>query len=135
MASAKASARNNASPSLPFLSLALLALLLAFAFDSMYGQLRRTGYLALVRSLVRPVDRALKFLPGSARPILRRYTGVAALDRLMITGNVIFANVADGSRPELSLYALQFGGQLVPAFGLVMVEGLRVGSGRNVLRG
>lgn len=46
---------------------------------------------------------------------------------------VIFANVVDGTAPQLSLYAIQFAGQLVPVFVAMMIEGLRVGNQKNVL--
>jgi hypothetical protein len=46
---------------------------------------------------------------------------------------VIFANVIDGTVPQLSLYAIQFAGQLVPVFAVMMIEGLRVGNEQNNL--
>lgn len=111
-------------------TLPVLAAVLAFAFDSMHGQLRRNGWLAMMEPLLADGG----FLPDSQRPIKTRYTGVGAWDKLLALGNIIFANVTDGSRPELSLYAIQFGGQLVPMFLVMIVEGLRVGSAGNVIR-
>ena len=109
----------------------MLAAILAFSLDAMFGQLYRVGMVdEAIRILTSP-DPAVSVLPGSRTPILRRFTGWQALDRLLALSNVMFANVADGSRPQLSLYAVQFGGQIVPIFTILVVEGLRTGNARN----
>jgi hypothetical protein len=108
----------------------ILGVIQVFGADAMYGQVFRNGY---IDALIRLRDVGPHHLPGSMTPILKRYVGIRQLDDLLVLASVLFANVRDGSRPELSLYAFQFAGQLVPIFAIVFVEGLRVGSGRNAL--
>ena len=72
-------------------------------------------------------------LPGSRTPILTRYIRIQWYDNLHMLAAVIFANVVDGTTPQLSLYAIQFAGQLVPVFVAMMIEGLRVGNQKNIL--
>jgi hypothetical protein len=50
----------------------------------------------------------------------------------MLAG-VMFANVTDGSTPQLSLYGFQFAGQLVPMFTVMMIEAARRGSKGNIM--
>jgi len=106
----------------------LLTATLIFALDSMFGQLYRVGWVGEAVRILGSADPAVAVLPASDTPILRRFTGWQPLDRLMALSGVMFANVADGSRPQLSLYAVQFGGQLVPVFAVIMIESLRVGN-------
>jgi hypothetical protein len=40
---------------------------------------------------------------------------------------LIFANVIDGTTPQLFLYAIHFARQLVPVFAVMMIEGLSGG--------
>jgi len=78
-------------------------------------------------------DPKIFVLPGSQTPILTRYTGIQWFDKLHMLAAVIFANVVDRTAPQLSLYAIQFAGQLVPIFMVMMIEGLRVGNEKNIL--
>ena len=45
----------------------------------------------------------------------------------------MFANIPDGSTPQLSLYASQFAGQLVPVSAVVVIEGNKRGNRGNVM--
>ncbi|KAL6359858.1 hypothetical protein LRP88_07284 [Fusarium phalaenopsidis] len=98
-----------------------LSILSIFAFDALLIQLDRNGYSALLNEILD--DPNPRFLPGSERLLLRHYTGVPWLDRGFALSNLIWANVVDGSRPELSLFAFCFGahpiiwGMLMQAFG------------------
>ncbi|KAJ9143351.1 hypothetical protein NKR23_g6516 [Pleurostoma richardsiae] len=92
----------------------------------MFGQVYRSGYVDVAKAMPSaPEGTAL--LPLSERPLLTLYTGQQLLDTLIALANIMFANVVDGSTPQLSLYAVQFGGQLVPVFAVMMVESLRDG--------
>lgn len=113
------------------LPITLLVAVFGAAFDVMYGQFKRSGYFDFIDQLLNNGGN----LPGSDRPLKQVYSGVAGFDRLLAMGNAIFVNVTDGSRPELSLYAIQFGGQIVPFFLVMVIEGLRVGSRTNAIRG
>ena len=101
-----------------------------FGLNSMFGQIYRNGYIGQLGEVLaspKPV------LPGSQAPLLTRYLGLSPVDRLLTIATVLWANVTDGSAPELSLYAFQFGGQLVPIFLTIMVEGSRSGNSHNLL--
>ncbi|GAB1315304.1 hypothetical protein MFIFM68171_05514 [Madurella fahalii] len=76
----------------------------------MFGQIYRNGY---IRHLLDIMTSPKPVLPGSQAPLLTRYL--------------------DGSDPALSLYAFQFGGQLVPIFLAIMIEGSRMGNSKNLL--
>lgn len=52
-------------------------------------------------------------LPGSKNPVLLKFFKIPPLDHLLSLAQVMYANFFDGSSPQSSLYALQFGGQLV----------------------
>jgi hypothetical protein len=108
---------------LPIIPLALITALFVFGVDALHLQIHRNGYIDSIRPLL--VDEP-RFLPGSENLILRRYTGVWALDHFFATCNVVWANVFDLSRPEFTLFAFCFGGQLVPFFIVVMIEGQRM---------
>jgi len=109
----------------------MLAPTLAFGVNSMFGQVYRSGYVDVVKAMPSaPEGTAL--LPLSERPLLTLYTGQQLLDTLIALANIMFANVVDGSTPQLSLYAVQFGGQLVPVFAVMMVESLRAGNKSNI---
>ena len=109
----------------------LLAVTCGFAVDSMFGQLYRVGMFDEAVRILSSTDASVAVLPGSNTPILQHFTGWQPLDKLLALANVMFANVADGSRPQLSLYAVQFGAQLMPIFSIIMIESLRVGNASN----
>jgi hypothetical protein len=130
---ASPSAKNkNAAPGRPVLSIAILVAILAFGVDNMFVQLERNGYMEAVMPLIWSDKPAM--LPGTTRPILRQYTGIAVLDQLFATANIFWANMVDGTRPECSLYLLQFGGQLPAVLTLLLVESRRVGGPNALLR-
>ncbi|ORY70471.1 uncharacterized protein BCR38DRAFT_481605 [Pseudomassariella vexata] len=97
----------------------------------MFGQVYRSGWVDAAVEILTSSDPEVAVLPHSNTPIVLNYTGWTPLDKLMGLAAIIFANVVDGFRPQLSLYAYQFGGQLVPVFAVMMIEGLRVGNRHN----
>ncbi|KAI2613229.1 hypothetical protein GGR54DRAFT_643025 [Hypoxylon sp. NC1633] len=111
----------------------VVALLLIYVFgaNALYGLLYRNGY---YRALIRLRDEGPHHLPGSSNAILTRYTRIVPLDKLLTLAGVMFANVTDGSTPELSLYAFHFGGQYLAILVVIAIEGLRNGNQSNVLR-
>jgi hypothetical protein len=66
-------------------------------------------------------------LPGSFTPALTWFSG-APTDALLTVAGIMFANITDGSSLSLSLYGLQFAGQLVGIYTLLTLEGMRVGN-------
>jgi hypothetical protein len=88
--------------------------------------------MAAASTILTSDDPKVFVLRGSQTPILERYTGFKPLDKLLMLASVIFANVGDGSAPQLSLYAIQFARQLVPLFTVMMIEGLRAGNENNI---
>ena len=111
-------------------AVAALALVHLLGFNCMYGLIYRNGY---IDALMRLRDYGPYVLPGSNNPILTRFVGIGPLDKLMTLGGVLFANVTDGTAPELSLYGFYFAGQLVGIFAIIILESLRLGNQRSVL--
>ena len=111
-------------------ALVALGLIHAFGINSMYGLVYRNGY---YDALIRLRDHGPHLLPGSDIPILTRFTGIGPLDKVLTLAGVMFANITDGSTPQLSLYAFQFAGQLVPVFTVILIEGNRRGNRGNVM--
>ena len=108
----------------------LLLMIFLLALDSMWlGHMRNGYYDALV--YIRDVGPHL--LPGSDTPIQETYTGIAALDYWLTVLQTVFANVTDGSAPQLSLFAFQFAGQLVSVWTVLLLEGLREGNQRGLV--
>ncbi|KAK4448658.1 hypothetical protein QBC34DRAFT_426103 [Podospora aff. communis PSN243] len=103
----------------------LLAATGLFGLNSMFGQIYRNGY---AEQVLKILDSPSPTLPGSQSPLLARYTGVPPVDRLLAIATILWANVTDGSAPELSLYTFQFSGQLVPVFLAIMIETSRSSS-------
>ncbi|KAI1344150.1 hypothetical protein F5Y15DRAFT_424411 [Xylariaceae sp. FL0016] len=110
-----------------------MALVLAhiFGLTALHGMLYRTGYISALLHLYRegPYN-----LPDSSIPILTYYTGIKPLDKSVTLASVMFAGVTDGSRPQLSLYAVHFGGQYLAILVIIMVEGMRKGNQSNSFR-
>lgn len=119
----------RASPVLPIV---LISAVFVFGVDAMIGQLIRNGYVDFASSLLADDGRP-HFLPGTNRLILRHFVGVPAVDRFLATANVFWANVADGSRLELSLFTFFFGTQLVGFFTVFIVESQRVARRSSLL--
>ncbi|KAM0347702.1 hypothetical protein ACHAPU_004717 [Fusarium lateritium] len=110
------------------------AILSIFGLDALLLQLNRNGYMDMLNSITS--DPLPRFLPDTNRLILKRYVGVSALDDFFAFSNVIWANVTDGSRPELSLFTFCFGAQLIAFFVVFVIEGQRaVGWSPLVLNG
>ncbi|KAH8199181.1 hypothetical protein TruAng_006650 [Truncatella angustata] len=72
-------------------------------------------------------------LPGSEAPLLICFLGLPYADDRFKLATVLWANITDGSYPALSLYAFQFGGQLVPIFMIMMIEGFKSGNSDHAL--
>jgi hypothetical protein len=98
----------------------VLAILSIFGLDALLLQLSRNGYMDMVNSITS--DSLPRFLPDTNRLILKRYVGISPLDDFFAFSNVIWANVTDGSRPELSLFTVCFGAQLIALFVVFVVE-------------
>jgi hypothetical protein len=98
--------------------------------NSMYGLVYRNGY---IQALLDLKQHGPHFLPGSTNPILTFFTGIPPLDKLLTLAGVMFANVTDGSTPQLSLYGFQFAGQLVSIFTVMTIEALREGNGGGLV--
>ncbi|CAJ0550910.1 Ff.00g108400.m01.CDS01 [Fusarium sp. VM40] len=108
----------NLSSRIP--TIVVLAILSIFGLDALLLQLSRNGYMDMVNSITS--DPLPRFLPDTNRLILKRYVGIAPLDDFFAFSNVIWANVTDGSRPELSLFTFCFGAQLIALFVVFVVE-------------
>ncbi|OTB01355.1 hypothetical protein M426DRAFT_323505 [Hypoxylon sp. CI-4A] len=109
----------------------LLLLIYVFGANALYGLLYRNGY---YEALLRLRDSGPFHLPGSSNAVLTRYTGIICLDKVLTLATVMFANVTDGTAPELSLYAFHFGGQYLAILVVIAIEGLRNGNQTSPLR-
>lgn len=112
-----------------FAILALLAIHL-FGMNSMYGLIYRNGY---IDALFHLRDNGPQLLPGSSHPIRTWYTGIRPLDKLLTLSVVMFANVTDGTAPQLSLYGFYFTGQMASIFTVLIIEGLRDQNEKGVM--
>lgn len=130
-ASAPAGAPTTNSQSFPLLPIALIAGIFVFGLDAMHLQFYRNGYLDYIEPLL---ENAPRFLPGSQNLIFRDYTGVPALNRWFAATNIFWTNVFDLSKPEFTLFAFCFAGQLVPFFLVVMIESQRLAKWTGALR-
>jgi hypothetical protein len=111
-------------------SVLALSLIGSFGVNSMYGLLYRNGY---IDALLRLRDHGPYVLPGSNIPILTRFTSIRLLDKALVLAGVMFANVTDGSAPQLSLYGFQYARQLVPMYTVMMIEAARRGNKCNIM--
>ncbi|KAI0592958.1 hypothetical protein F4775DRAFT_56182 [Biscogniauxia sp. FL1348] len=109
----------------------VLALIHIFGLVALHGMLYRVGYFGALLQIWREGP---YHLPGSSNSILTFYTGIGPLDRLLALASVMFASVTDGSRPQLSLYAVHFSGQYLGILAVMMIEGLREGNRSNTFR-
>ncbi|KAH7159089.1 hypothetical protein DER46DRAFT_611138 [Fusarium sp. MPI-SDFR-AT-0072] len=111
----------NLSSRIP--TLILLSILTIFGFDALILQLDRNGYTSMLKSITH--DPLPRFLPDTNRLLLKQYTGIGPVDDFFAFSNVIWANVTDGSRPELSLFTFCFGAQLIAVFVVFLIEAQR----------
>jgi hypothetical protein len=105
-------------------TLILLSILTIFGFDALILQLDRNGYTSMLKSITH--DPLPRFLPDTNRLLLKQYTGIGPVDDFFAFSNVMWANVTDGSRPELSLFTFCFGAQLIAVFVVFLIEAQRV---------
>lgn len=71
-------------------------------------------------------------MPGTDFPLIRKYTGIAAVDKQLVILVTFFARAVDGSTSGFASWAMsQFGA----AWYVMVLEGLRLGNqGRIVSR-
>ncbi|KAK1761566.1 hypothetical protein QBC47DRAFT_370420 [Echria macrotheca] len=118
----------NPNPS-KYPALALLITILPLSLHKMVLTQIQNGFQSLLHTTLASSS---PLIPETTTPLRTWYTGFTAFDILMTTSNFIFAHVGDGRVPALSVYMVQFAGQLVPWFAVLMVEGSRTsGSGRK----
>lgn len=75
-----------------------------------------------IRDTVPPV------LPGTDALLKQYYIGIRAVDYQLTVLTLFFWEMVDGSMPHASLNAFRFGGQMVAAWGLLMIESARNGN-------
>lgn len=111
--------------------LAMLPLAIQIAgLYCMFGVAYQNGY---VQSLINVLSGERPSLPGSSDAVVLRFFRIPPLDRLLSLAQVMYANFTDGSTPPSSLYALQFGGQLISLSTIVWIESARVGNSKTRL--
>jgi hypothetical protein len=68
-------------------------------------------------------------IPGpTAAPMKQTYTGIGPVDKQLTTLVSFFYTAIDGNRADVSLSFLDLGGQVLSAWTLITIEGLRAGN-------
>jgi hypothetical protein len=108
----------------------LLLLLAAWGFWTLWGFPYTNGLLKILADLHRPGAS----IPGPTfAPMRQRYTGIKIIDSQLTTLVAFFFTAIDGNRADVSLIGLELGGQVVAAWMLMTIEGLRFGNRGNWL--
>lgn len=107
-----------------FTKIALL-LLAVWGFWTLWGFPYTNGLLRLLGDLHKPGAS----IPGpTSSPMRQRYTGIKIIDSQLTTLVGFFYTAIDGNRADVSLAGLALGGQVVSAWVLMTIEGLRIGN-------
>jgi hypothetical protein len=110
---------------LPVPQILLLLLLAALGFWTLWGFPYTNGLLKILADLHRPGAS----IPGPTfAPMRQRYTGIKIFDAQLTTLVGFFFTAVDGNRADVSLIGLDFGAQVVAAWMLITIEGLRFGN-------
>jgi hypothetical protein len=103
----------------------LLLLLAAWGFWTLWGFPYTNGLLKILADLHRPGAS----IPGPTfAPMRQRYTGIKIFDTQLTTLVGFFFTAIDGNRADVSLIGLELGGQVVAAWMLMTIEGMRFGN-------
>ncbi|MCJ1269966.1 hypothetical protein MMC22_009859 [Lobaria immixta] len=67
------------------------------------------------------------YLPRTTKPLRRFYTGISPIDHQLSSLILFFWPIADAHLPTLTLFWVNFCGEMVIAWTLIMLEGMRKG--------
>lgn len=67
-------------------------------------------------------------LPQSEIPLRRFYTGISPIDNQLSSLIIFFWPIADAHLPTLTVFWVNFCGELVMSWTLIMIEGMRKGN-------
>lgn len=104
-------------PTMPFLSIFVLTLILLLAIDALHLQLSRISYTNLISSLLDPNDTRLR----------KTYTGIDPIDEFLTIVLTMFMPIFTWEMPELSRFTANFAGQIPAQLVMMVVEGMRRG--------
>ena len=68
------------------------------------------------------------YLPQTEKPLRRFYTGTSPIDHQLSSLAIFFWPIADAHLPTLTLFWVNFSGELVMSWTLIMIEGMRKGN-------
>lgn len=105
-------------------SKSILVLLSAWGFWSLWGFPYTNGLLKMLADLQKP--RTL--LVNTNEPMKTHFTGNEAVDKQLTILVASVYTATDGNRPDVSLSGLNFGGQVIAAWILIAIEGMREGN-------
>ncbi|OAL38592.1 hypothetical protein AYO20_02242 [Fonsecaea nubica] len=106
-------------------SKALLILLSLAGFWTLWGFPYQNGLLKILSQQSEPGA----VIPGpTSAPMKQTYTGIGPIDKQLTVLVSFFYTAIDGNRADVSLSFLYLGGQVLAAWVLIMVEGLRNGN-------
>ena len=72
-------------------------------------------------------------VPGTDAPLRLQYTGVAPVDKLLVTLFRFFWPALDGASPGASFFLASFAGEIPGVWSLLMLEGIRPGNRGRVI--
>ena len=100
-----------------------------FYFAALLG-LYSTCFLAFRNGVVAHMERqrSLGYLPSAEGPLSFSYTGIAPFDIMISHLMVFFWPVAEAHSPALTVFWINFGGQLASSWTLISLESVRVGN-------
>lgn len=90
-------------------------------------------YLVQNNGTAPPPSKGAPTLPGTDIPLKESYTRIEAIDKQLGVLALFFWPVVDGSTPALSLFCLQFQGEVVAVWSLFMLEGMRAGNKGRII--
>lgn len=107
----------SCSSGLPGISLIVLSLIFLLAIDALHLQLGRISYSDLIAPLLDPDDDRLR----------KTFTGISPIDNFLSILLTMFMPIFTWEMPELSVFTLNFAGQIPAHLALMIVEGKREG--------
>ena len=103
----------------------LLVLLALAGFWTLWGFPYQNGLLKILEHQTEPGA----VIPGpTVAPMKQTYIGIGVVDKQLTVLVSFFYAAIDGNRADVSLSFLYLGGQVLAAWVLIMVEGLRKGN-------
>ena len=106
------------------LSTVVLLAISAFGYFSIFALSSKNGWSDMLEAAIE-VDGTL---PDTGEPLRTHYTGLVTLDAVLTVLVRFFYSCVTLERPALSAFTIYFGGQVLAAHTVLVIEGLRAGN-------